>query len=122
MENEPKLPDHARRRLQAKVKEVFGGFVWRTQDGEELRPAEMRTTHLFYTVRMVFNHTAPACYRIPLCKLYAFNMPPDYLRAAILAIVLELKKRPASDLAPWQWDQLVHIATVCRDLATAKIN
>ena len=82
--NEPKLPERARRRLQVKVKEVLG-FVWVTQDGGRLTPAQMKTPHLFYTLRMIFNHTAPPCYQIPGCRRYALNMPAEYLRAAIVA-------------------------------------
>ena len=97
-------------------------FLWRTQDGQSYTPAQMRTSHLFYTVRMIFNHTAPACYRIPGCKRYALKMEPEYLRAAVLAMVNELKERPCQDLTAGQWEELLHIATVSRELYDSRLN
>lgn len=97
--------------------EVAKPFVWTTQNGEELEPRQMRTSHVFYALRMIFNHTVPAPWRIPDCKKY--NGPGDwpiaYRKQAIFAFVDELTRR-WGELTPGQLAQLQHIADVCRVL------
>jgi len=73
-------------------------FIWTTQEGQQIRPRDMETRHLFYSLRMIFNHTAPAAYQIAGCRRYAGPeaWPITYRRAAVVALVAELKNR--SDL------------------------
>jgi hypothetical protein len=43
---------------------------WRTQDGEMIAVTEMTTIHIFYSLRMLFNHSVPEEQRIPGGKRY----------------------------------------------------
>jgi hypothetical protein len=69
-------------------------FVWKTQDGQQMSVNEMRTTHLFYVVRMIWNHTMPKAYRLPGGN---YNGPQhwsaQYRHAAVYAMLAELKTR-----------------------------
>lgn len=69
-------------------------FVWVTQDGEEMRPSEMKTTHLFYSLRMIWNHTAPPALQLPGGR---YNGPQHWpiarRRAAVAALLDELTRR-----------------------------
>lgn len=40
-------------------------FVWLTHDGERKLPQQMATPHLFYALRMIWNHSVPEFFRIP---------------------------------------------------------
>lgn len=75
-------------------------FRWRTRDGRLMLPSEMRTTHLFYTLRAIWNSLAPACYRVGKSpRLYNFPgwlYPKGYRQEAVYRIGAELKTR--SDL------------------------
>lgn len=39
-------------------------FKWRTAEGEWIAPEKMETRHLFYTLRMIWNHSVPAELRV----------------------------------------------------------
>lgn len=69
-------------------------FVWVTQDGQHMRVDQMRTTHLFYAVRMIWNHTVPEQFRMPGG---IYNGPEKWSvnrrRTAILAMLHELSQR-----------------------------
>ena len=89
----------------AKGTAVRKPFVWRTQDGERLTPQEMSTPHLFYTLRMIWNHFMPEDARIEPYKRYGINMTQDYLEQAIVSIGEELSTR--EDLAMHYRMQLI---------------
>jgi hypothetical protein len=91
-------------------------FVWKMQTGETISVKEMRTSHLFYVVRMIFNHSAPPVYQIPGCRSY--NGPQRWTlnrrRRAVKAMLDELAVRSSADLAPWMWQQLEHMRDACK--------
>lgn len=95
-------------------------FEWRMQDGSLIKPKAMRTTHLFYSVRMVFNALVPPDYRIP-GKIYTLSthMPPGYWRAAVEIMLKELAKR--RDLSPVFKAELIKMAQITEKLATLQI-
>jgi hypothetical protein len=74
-------------------------FAWRDRTGQWHLVKRMETRHLFYTLRMIWNHTMPASARLP-GNLYSFG--PTYTRKymidAISAIVPELAQR--KDMTP----------------------
>lgn len=79
-------------------------FRWRMRDGESIQPSQMRTTHLFYTLRMIWNNSVPEHARVGRVKLYHFGptYTTEYLREAVKSMGKELIGRddlPASMLA-----------------------
>jgi hypothetical protein len=56
---------------------------------------EMETRHLFYTLRMIWNHSMPEEARSPSYKRYTFGAfyTPWYMGDAIRAIIPELQTR-----------------------------
>jgi hypothetical protein len=80
-------------------------FAWRDRTGQLHLVKRMETRHLFYTLRMIWNHTMPASARLP-GNLYSFG--PTYTRQymidAISAIVPELAQR--KDMTPHWTAQL----------------
>jgi len=86
------------------------GFRWRTQQGERIAPADMRTGHLFYTLRMIWNnHVAPEK-RVGKVALYSFGptYTPAYFEDAITNLAREVVRR--DDLAAWQRRELERMA------------
>jgi len=70
----------------------------------------METRHLFYTLRMIWNHTMPESVRFRRYRNYQLGpfYTAEYLQQAITHIGRELLQR--SDLRPkWQAD-LAHMA------------
>lgn len=73
-----------------------GNFLWRTKDsGQYLRPCIMKTSHLFFTLRMIYNNTVPEIYRHPPVRLYTFDSfyTKEYLTLAVIAMLMELSNR-----------------------------
>lgn len=75
-------------------------FVWRTHSGEEYYPEDMATMHLFYTVRMLFNNTCPAAFRVGKFRRYrdVADWSPEYVQQAGKALYDELESRDDLDL------------------------
>lgn len=74
------------------------GFLWKTsrnQGGEYLAPKDMATHHLFFTLRMIWNHTMPEDARSVNYKQYQFgpSYTKEYLVEAIKALTYELATR-----------------------------
>jgi len=86
-------------------------FKWRTKGGEQnLAPSEMETHHLFYTLRMIWNHTVPVEHRFSHYNHYRLGptYTPEYLLTAIHALLAELSLR--RDITPsWMSDIKVMI-------------
>lgn len=100
-------------------------FVWTCHDGRQMAPAEMQTSHLFYTVRMIFNHLAPPAFRIPGCKRWAGidTMNREYLALALKSMALELQRRhELRPLPGWMVAQLKQINEACGQLLRPALN
>lgn len=88
-------------------------WKWRSKDGTFRDPADMETTHLFYVLRMIWNHTMPieAHVRTPgrPINYYTFGefYTVDYMKSAILHIWAELTTR--SDIPVWAQIQLAQM-------------
>ncbi len=84
---------------QFRQKPPRGPFLWLTQKGELKRPHDMASPHVYYALRMLFNHSVPPEFRTPVSihpvKLYAdvFGWSAEYRRAAINALSDELRTR-----------------------------
>lgn len=74
---------------------VKGEFRWLTRDGTRYRPDEMATHHLFYTLRVLWNHLVPARYVILPLNSYAFGpeYTSEYLRDALFYLYEEAHAR-----------------------------
>lgn len=69
-------------------------FRWQTMDGQILTPPEMETTHLFYVIRMVYNHTVPPALRLPGGHWKeAEEWTPETKRRILIEMIKELAKR-----------------------------
>lgn len=94
--------------------QVTEPFVWRTRHGEAVAISDMTTKHLFFTFRMVWNHSAPEAWRLRPYRRYIFGpaYTPEYVAEAVGLIWRELATR--NDLDGWQINQLETIANYCQ--------
>ena len=95
-------------------------WKWRSAQcngGGSLLPSEMSTRHLFYTLRMIWNHTMPEHMRVGFNARRYSSFPgyaQEYMAEAIRRIGGELSTR--TDLAPFQKRELEQMATHLRGL------
>lgn len=91
-------------------------WKWKTQRNQFLSPKEMETTHLFYTIKMIWNHFMPTEFQIIPFKRYSYFSKfytPSYLEEAISNIGKELLSRP--DILPEHKAQLEFMASCLRN-------
>ena len=81
-------------------KELSAPFKWKTRTNDLLRVDQMETRHLFFTLRLIWNHTMPPEARLPEGNRYqlGYFYTAEYLESAIKAISHELSGR--TDMAP----------------------
>ena len=89
-------------------------FTWKTSVAlfnveEFLEPKDMRTSHMFYTLRMIWNNSCPASMRVGKVKLYNFSShyTPNYMANAVYHIGNELGRR---HLESWMEAELMEMA------------
>lgn len=78
------------------MNEIAKKFKWRTQQNEWLLPSEMETRHLYYTLRMIYNHSMPSDVRLYPYKQYRFDpniYTKEYITEAIRNLSYELATR-----------------------------
>lgn len=70
-------------------------FKWRTKGGEFYKPHNMTTHHLFFTIRMIWNHSVPEHMQIKPFKKYILSdfYDREYLIKAVYNLALELSTR-----------------------------
>lgn len=83
------------------------GFRWIDQHGEEHCVKSMSTQHLFFSLRMIWNHSAPIEMRIEPYKRYYIRRSPEYLAEAVKHLVTELNTR--KNLTPYFKKCLAHM-------------
>lgn len=98
---------YPRRQLQDVATEPF---IWETDSGELIRARDMTTPHLFYTLRMLFNHSVPPAFRVGKFLLHAgvFKWPVEYRIQASNAMQEQLDTR--KDVLSWMRHELNDIA------------
>lgn len=71
-------------------------FQWRDRTGAFYFAKDMKTRHLFYVLRMIWNHTMPDDAKLKPYQKYKFSKfyTEEYLLTAIQALYKELKTRP----------------------------
>lgn len=78
-------------------------FVYRSHNGKQYNVTDMATPHLFYSLRMIFNHTVPPAFRVlrPGEQMRRYLDVPfwtdEYRRNAVEAFVAELENRDDLD-------------------------
>ncbi len=92
LEGPDEKPTDPRQVGSSREKQECGRFVWETDDGDLLFLSEMATRHLFFALRMLFNHSVPPAFRIGTFKRHdrVFGWPADYREQAIRLIFHEL--------------------------------
>jgi hypothetical protein len=75
-------------------------FIWETNDGAKLPVTKMATPHLFYTLRMIYNHSVPPAFRVGDFKRRknVDQWPLDYRVQAGREIRRELESRKDYEL------------------------
>jgi hypothetical protein len=68
-------------------------FTWITAHGDAVPITEMSTTHLFFTLRLIYNFVAPPQHRMPGRVCTSMIVPRQYLVKAVQAMIPELKSR-----------------------------
>jgi hypothetical protein len=95
------------------------GFRWRDRTGKFHRPEDMETRHLFYTLRMIWNHTMPEGYQTQYRNHYIFTSfyTEAYMVEAVYAVGNELFSR--NDLTPSMKNTLDFMASRFKDATYA---
>ncbi len=85
-------------------------YTWTTQEGEKLKLSQMTNTHLFYAIRMIFNHAVSADLQITPFKYYTFRSEvKDCLEESFAAMLKEWAQPTRKDLEDWQLAQMSHV-------------
>lgn len=82
-----------KRALKLNGNAVVKTFEWRGRDGNYYAPADMETRHLFYTIRMIWNHKMPLKLEPYIKYRFSEFYTDDYMKQALRAMVPELAKR-----------------------------
>lgn len=87
-------------------------WEWRDKDGYFHEVSVMETSHLFFTLRMIWNHSMPEEVKLKPYKHYSFTAfyTKEYMKEAIFNIGAELFKR--TDLSQSQMTELQYMAQV----------
>jgi hypothetical protein len=91
-----------------------GDFLWVTHKGDVYLLADMATPHLFYSLRMLYNHSVPPVFRVvgPGESMKRYNDVPDwdaeYRTTALRELAHELNKRDdLDDSLQQQYDDII---------------
>ncbi len=90
-------------------KEIKHKYMWRDKHCDFHDPKEMETRHVFFTLRMIWNHHAPLEARIEPYKRYRFDpfYTNEYLSQSIKVLMTELATR--KDIVPYFSKNLRHM-------------
>ena len=99
----------------------MAAFEWRDRKGEMHQVQDMDTKHLFFTLRMIWNHSAPITMVIHPYTRYDFEpyYTAGYMGAAVRVMFSELILR--RDLTPYFKKCLKHMYSCCSDLHIKEI-
>jgi len=104
-----------------KIPQASEGFVWIGKGGVPYLPVEMETSHLFFTVRMIWNHSAPENMKIKPYKRYLFGptYTNEYMLSAIASLLRELCRR--DDMTAYFVECLQHMKSCVSTKGTNEI-
>lgn len=85
-------------------------YRWRSKDGEFWDPRKMKTSHLFHTVSMIWNHVMPEDARTHNYRRYEFGpfYTKAYLKISAYKLMMELFRRTDRTAAMDQRLQHMH--------------
>ena len=86
-----------------KIFDLAKNFRWKDRSDTLHDPKNMKTRHLFYTLRMIWNHSMPCAAKLLPYKAYSFApyYSREYMVSAVRALVVEISNR--EDIRPdWQ--------------------
>ena len=116
----PKLKDGWAIAVRDQTASTKYPILWQTMEGERLFFEEMRTTHLFFSLRMLFNHTSPPKYVIPGCKVYDMSRITIEQRTQGAACLLDELATRTDLSAKWR-EQLDYMVEASKKIATKKL-
>lgn len=88
---------------EAAKSQVPAKFLWVDQTGQQWPTEMMETRHLFYSLRMIWNHRMPEEAKLHPYRRYDLRRSDEYLREAIRELTKELVSR--KDMTTeWQVD------------------
>lgn len=89
-------------------------FKWKPSGKEKISPHEMETRHLWFTLRMIWNHTMPEHQRFKPYKHYSFGptYTTEYMLEAVKEILKELSTR--KDMEKSWWKELLTMEAICK--------
>lgn len=76
-------------------KNLVKNFQWKDRHNNYHYPKDMKTSHLFYVIRMIWNHSVSNQYKVDMPQEYIFGSfyTNDYMREAFKNIFTELMTR-----------------------------
>jgi len=100
---------------------IDSNFLWQTMEGELLRLPEMQTTHIWNSLKMIWNHRVASPYKIIPYKEYKGieEWSADHTKWTVLNLYNELMNR--SDRTPFMNECLRKMAEYMRSAANEKI-
>lgn len=98
-------------------------FKWRDRHHKFHAVKDMATRHLFYTLRMIWNHTMPETAQFHPFQRYSFGRfyTDAYMQDAIRAIVAELGRRYKGNSHALPYDYLYTLDAMITYLKTPQI-
>lgn len=96
------------------LRTLSNSFKWRTQDGRVLWLHEMKTSHIFNSMKMLFNHIAEAYGATPIWYQHSYegfkksakNRPKDLARV-VAVFCYEIERRGDLDQKYWEPYRLI---------------
>ncbi|AWD90259.1 hypothetical protein [Dickeya phage Amaethon] len=86
---------------------------WQTSYGIAIPITLMETTHLHYTIRLVWNTFMSEALQLGNMRSAHFNNPdiysPEYMTSVISAMYKELLEARADELTDWMQEELSHM-------------
>jgi len=110
------IPRSTRDELEKQKKAGELDAYWTTNKGEKLKISDMKTLHLFNSLRLVYNKLVPPNYRIDVKDASNFNatFPSEEGKYILQVMFYQIGKR--ENLTDEQFDKLQAMASVVRDI------
>ena len=81
------------------MRDLIEAYTWRDQKGQHHRPEDMSTSHLFNTLKMIWNHSVPAERQVKPFRQYPFGpfYSQEYINESVKMLMRELVNRTDLD-------------------------
>ena len=90
------------------MKDIVKKFQWKDRNDVFHYPCDMETRHIFYTLKMIWNHSVPENMKLKPYKKYRFSpfYTAKYMKVAVKCLIAELKTRNDIELYLHQMQQI----------------